>query len=83
MRQNREIVEDAFRRWSDGTGSVLDLMNDDGIVVLPGTAPHCGTRGKQEFVTDVATPFTSRFSQPPVPRASKIMADSDDVHRRC
>ncbi len=79
MQQNRRIVEDAFSRWSAGKGSILDLMGDDGIIIIPGTAPHCGTRGKQEFVTDVATPFLSKFSKPPVPLPSKIMADGDDV----
>jgi ketosteroid isomerase-like protein len=75
----RQLVDDAFDRWGAGKGSILDLMGDDGTVVIPGTAPHCGTRGKQEFVTNVATPFMSRFSKPPVPVASKIMADGDDV----
>ncbi len=75
----RQVVEDAFDRWSAGKGSILDLMGDDGTVVIPGTAPQCGTRGKQELVTDVATPFMSRFSKPPVPFPSKIMVDGNDV----
>ena len=75
----RQVVKDAFDRWSAGKGSILDLMGDDGTVVVPGTAPHCGTRSKQEFVTDVATPFISRFSKPPVPFPLKIMADGNDV----
>ena len=75
----RGAVEDAFSRWGSGTGSILDLMGDDGSVVIPGTAPHCGTWGKQEFVAAVATPFMSRFSKPPRPLPSKIMADGDDV----
>ncbi len=79
METNRGIVEEAFKRWGAGEGSILDLMGDDGLVVLPGTGPHCGTKGKQEFVTEVATPFMSRFSKPPVPVPVKIMADVDDV----
>ena len=79
MQQNRAVAEDAFNRWRTGKGSILDLMGADGTVFIPGTAPHCGTRGKQEFVTDVATPFMSRFSKPPVPVPSKIMADGNDV----
>ena len=79
MQQNREVVEDAFNRWGAGKGSILDLMGADGTVIIPGTAPHCGSKGKQEFMTDVATPFMSRFSKPPVPLLSKIMADGDDV----
>ena len=79
MQQNRAVAEDAFNRWRTGKGSILDLMGADGTVVIPGTTPHCGTRGKQEFVRDVATPFMSRFSKPPVPIPSKIMDDGDDV----
>ena len=79
METNRGIVEEVFKRWSAGKGSILDLMGDDGLVVIPGTAPHCGTKGKQEFVTEVATPFLSRFSKPPVPSPLKIMAGGDDV----
>lgn len=46
---------------------------------IPGTAAHCGTRRKQEFLADVAHPFMSRFSKPPVPLPSLILADGDDV----
>ncbi len=79
MRQNVEVVKDAFYKWSCREGSILDLMGDDGTVIIPGTASHCGSWGKQEFVTDVATPFINRFSEPPVPLPSKIMANGDDV----
>lgn len=79
MEQHRRLVENAFERWRAGQGSVLDLMEDDGLVVIPGTARHCGTRRKQEFVTEVATPFMSRFSRPPVPLPSRMMAEGDDV----
>ncbi len=79
MQQNRGAVEDAFKLWSAGKGTILDLMGDDGTVVVPGTALHCGAKGKQEFIRDVATPFMSRFSKPPVPLLSKIMADGEDV----
>ncbi len=54
-------------------------MDDDGLVVIPGIAPHCGTLTKRRFVADVATPFMSRFSKAPIPRPSKIVADGDDV----
>ena len=79
MQRNRQLVEEAFDRWSKGQGSILDLMGDDGIVVIPGTAPHCGMMCKREFVTITATPFMTKFSIPPVPRPSMILADGDDV----
>ena len=79
MQRNRQVVELAFDRWSAGKGSILDLMDDSGIVVIPGVAPHCGTKSKREFMVEVATPFMTKFSKPPVPRPSRIMADGDCV----
>ena len=79
MQRNRLLVEEAFDRWSKAQGSILDLLDDDGVVVIPGTSPHCGTFTKQEFATDVAAPFISRFSKPPVPRPARIMTDGEDV----
>ena len=79
MHQNRQVVEEAFDKWSTGQGSILDLMDDNGIVVIPGIAPHCGIMSKRQFVAEVATPFMSRFSRPPVPRPSLIMTDGDNV----
>ncbi len=79
MHRNQQLVEQAFNRWSTGQGSVLDLMDDDGTVVIPGSSAHCGTRTKREFVKDVATPFMRRFSTPPVPLPTRIIADDDDV----
>lgn len=74
-----EMVREAFSTWSAGKGSVLDLMPPDGIVVIPGIAPHCGTFSKKQFAAEVATPFMACFSQPPVPRPRKIWSDGDDV----
>ncbi len=79
MEKNRQLVEEAFTRWSRGQGSFLDLMDDDGIVVIPGTAAHCGTMRKQQFVTEVAAPFMSRFSKRPVPIPSLIVATANEV----
>lgn len=73
------IVHEAFSKWSAGTGSILDLMPADGVVVIPGTVPHCGTFSKSQFVTEVATPFLARFSKPPLPRLRKIWADGGNV----
>ena len=79
MQQNRQLVEEAFDRWTEGQGSILDLMDDEGIVVIPGTTAHCGAVRKREFMANIATPFMSRFSEPPAPRPSMIMAEGDDV----
>ena len=76
---NRRAVRQVFRRWTASQGSLFDLMTDDSVVVIPGTAPHCGTYSKSDFVREVATPFMARFSAPPTPRPRKIWSDGDDI----
>ena len=76
---NLRAVREAFRRWSAGEGSLSDLMTDDAVIVIPGTAPHCGTFSKTVFARDVAAPFMARFSRPPAPRASRIWSDGNDI----
>lgn len=79
MEQNQQVVEQAFNKWRLGQGSILDLMDDDGMIVIPGTAAHCGTTRKQQFITNIAAPFMSRFIKPPVPLPSLILAAGDNV----
>lgn len=79
MEQNRQLVEQAFDKWRLGQGSILDLMDDDGLVVITGTAAHCGTSPKKQFMPNTATPFMSRFSKPPAPVASLILSAGDNV----
>ena len=76
---NSRAVSKAFHEWSAGQGSLFDLMTDDAFVVIPGTAPHCGTFEKNAFVKDVATPFMARFAKPPRPRALKVWCAGNDV----
>ena len=76
---NLRAVRGVFRKWSAGEASLFDLMTDDAVIVIPGTAPHCGTFSKSVFARDVAAPFMARFSRPPAPRATKVWSDGDDV----
>ncbi len=76
---NSRTVSRAFNEWSAGNGSLSDLMTDDAFIVIPGTAPHCGTFSKSAFAKDVATPFMARFDKPPRPRALKIWSAGNDV----
>lgn len=76
---NLRTVRETFHKWSAGKGSLNDLMAENAVIVIPGTAPHCGTFSKSVFVRDVATPFMARFSRPPAPQARKIWSQGDDV----
>ena len=72
-------VRRAFRAWGTGEGSIYDLMDADAEVVVPGSAPHCGTWRKEAFLRDVATPFVARFAEPPVPRLWALWAGADGI----
>jgi len=76
---NCRIVEDFFRKWGAGRGSLFDLMIDDAEIVIPGIAPHCGSFSKGVFLKEVATPFMARFSKPPVPVPRRIWSQGEDV----
>ena len=72
-------VRRGFLAWRAGTGSIYDLMDADTQVVVPGTAPHCGTYGKAAFLRDVAAPFGARFAIPPVPKLRRLWAGAGTV----
>ena len=65
--EHLQKVCDAFKAWEEHRGSVLDLMEEDGTIAIPGIAPHCGTYSKSDFVSLVAAPFMNRFAEPPIP----------------
>ena len=72
-------VRQAFQDWSEGEGSIYDLMDPDAEIVIAGTSAHCGTFRKDVFLRDVAGPFTARFSTPPRPRLRSLWASRDKV----
>ena len=76
---NLRAVRGAFRKWSAGGALLFDLMTDDAVIVIPGTAPNCGAFSKSVFMRDVAGPFMARFSRAPAPHATKVWSDGDDV----
>ncbi len=76
---NCRIVEDSFRKWGAGRGSLFDLMVDDAEIVIPGIAPHCGSFSKGVFLKEIATPFMACFSKPPVPTPTRIWSQGEDV----
>ena len=73
------LVRDAFDAWSNGSGSIYELMDDDAAIVVAGTSPHSGTFGKQVFLRDVAAPFMARFAVPPAPRLRDLWSNKRGV----
>lgn len=68
-------IRRAFAAWVHGTGSIYDLMDDDAEIVIPGTTKHSGTYRKDAFLAEVAGPFVSRFSAPPLPSLVALWSD--------
>ncbi|MBB6122982.1 ketosteroid isomerase-like protein [Sphingobium subterraneum] len=77
---NRKIIADAFDKWTKGHGEVFNLLAPNAVLVIPGTGPSAGTwNGREQFLTQVAKPFLSRFSEPPLPIVRGIFAEGDTV----
>src|SRR5690348_15921737 len=78
---NKALVQAAFERWRDGTGSPFDLLNDDAEWTIMGSSPLSRTyRGKQDFMESVFGPFSARLSTPVKPTAIRgLYADCDTV----
>ncbi|HXV91758.1 MAG TPA: nuclear transport factor 2 family protein [Pseudonocardia sp.] len=83
MSTNREIVSDAFRRWSAGEGHVTGIFAEDMTWEIVG---HSHAAGRyvttREFVEQVLEPFGARFD-PQAPfrpvEVRGIFADGDTV----
>jgi ketosteroid isomerase-like protein len=80
---NKNRVQAAFDAWSDGTGSVFDLLAPDTAWTIVGNSPVSRTfNGKQEFMDVVITPFNKRLSKPMRPSVRGIYADGNIVVAR-
>ena len=77
---NKVLVQGAFDRWRNGTGSPFDLLPPDAEWTIVGSSPLSKTyRTRQEFVDQVITPFNARLAKPLVPSLRGIYADGDMV----
>ena len=79
MSANREIVTDAFRSWSDGTGYVGSIFADDMTWEIAGRSvvsrKYANTR---QFMDEVLRPFGARFSSDAPFRPVNIRAIYED-----
>ena len=78
--RNRAIVEDAFAKWSAGTGGPYDLLADDASWTIVGRSDASRTYpNKEAFMRDVIRPFNARMSQGLRPRIRQLTTDGDKV----
>jgi ketosteroid isomerase-like protein len=80
---NRRTIQEAFDAWQAGTGAITDVFADNMVWRIEGHSLASRTYDdKQQFVTEVLTPFGARFAtgerfRPATIRS--IHADGDTV----
>jgi ketosteroid isomerase-like protein len=78
--ENKKIVNAGFERWANGKGSFFDLLTDDVVWTINGSAPLSKTyRGKKQFLDEVINPLNERLSQKIVPSVRALYAEKDMV----
>jgi len=77
--RNKEIVQQYFDGWRDGTGSVFDLLAPNATWTITGTGETAGTYSRQALLDQVVSPTSARLSTPIVPTVRGIWADGDMV----
>lgn len=75
---NQALVEQAFARWSAGTGGPYDLLAPDAVWTIVGQSDASRTYPSREaFITEVIQPFNARMSQGLKPTIRQITTDGD------
>ncbi|MEA5594835.1 nuclear transport factor 2 family protein [Rivularia sp. UHCC 0363] len=77
--RNKEIVQQYFDRWQNGTGNFFDLLASEANWTITGTGTTAGTYRKQALIDQVIKPTSARLSTPIRPTVRGIWADGDMV----
>lgn len=78
--ENKKIIKAGFDRWAKGEGSFFDLLADNMVWTINGSAPLSKTyTGKQQFLDEVINPLNERLSQKIVPSVRALYAENDVV----
>jgi uncharacterized protein len=77
--RNKEIVQQYFDGWRNGTGNFFDLLAPDATWTIMGTGATAGTYRKQALLDRVINPTSARLSTPIVPTVRGIWVDGDMV----
>jgi ketosteroid isomerase-like protein len=78
--ENKKIIQAGFERWASGKGSFFDLLTDDMVWTINGSAPLSKTyNGKQQFLDEVINPLNERLSQKIIPTVRNLFAEDDIV----
>ncbi|RZJ72556.1 nuclear transport factor 2 family protein [Flavobacterium sp.] len=81
--ENKKIIRAGFEKWAKGEGSFFDLLADDMVWTINGSAPLSKTYvGKRQFLDEVINPLNERLSNKIVPTVKALYADGDVVIAR-
>lgn len=78
--QNKAIIEQAFKKWAEGTGNFFDLLDDHVEWRITGTCAisKVYTNSKQ-FIDEAIIPLNKRFKVKIVPKVRNIYTDGSTV----
>ena len=78
--KNKEIIQEGFAKWANGTGNFFDLLADDVEWTITGSSPISKTyASRKQFLEEAIAPLNERLSVKIVPRVRGIYADGDMV----
>lgn len=80
MKNNKEIIEQGFKKWANGSGNFFDLLTDDLQWTITGSTSLSKTyTSKKQFMDEVIDPLNVRLAKRIVPHVNAIYVDGDIV----
>jgi ketosteroid isomerase-like protein len=79
-KKNKQLIEQGFAKWADGTGDFFDLLSSDVVWTITGKSPISKKYySRIQLLDEAIAPLNARLSQLIVPRLLAIYADGDMV----
>ncbi|MCL5975888.1 MAG: ketosteroid isomerase [Gammaproteobacteria bacterium] len=76
---HKQLVENAFNQWSQGTGSPFDLLAEDAQWTIMGPTESAKTYNLSDFQEMIVKPFNQRLATPLKPRVHDIYQAGNEV----
>ncbi len=76
---HKQLVEQAFNQWSQGTGSPFDLLAEDAQWTIMGPTASAKTYNLSDFQKMVIQPFNKRLATRLKPTVHAIYQDGDEI----
>lgn len=76
---DKQLVENAFNQWSQGTGSPFDLLTADARWTIMGPTESAKTYNLSDFQKMVIQPFNKRLATRLKPTVHAIYQDSEEI----